>query len=153
MALPDMFMLRAVWGGRVEPAAQITGRVWDTITALASHGGVLALPWWSVGDTPVVVSDSREHLDVYTLPKARARHAILLTQYPDSRDPKAPPHAVATITAGIPEGLGASNQIVITLATTAYTTPGCCFPPTRSCPTRPAWWKPSRVSGSLTTPA
>jgi hypothetical protein len=99
------------------------------VTGLAALGGVCALPWWSVADDPVVVSASRADFEAYVTPQAAAGTSIFLTQYPNARDPEAPPHAVAFVQAGRGEWLPPSNQVEVTFVVNQLTTPRRPFPP------------------------
>ncbi|MDR1511991.1 MAG: hypothetical protein LBS56_00700 [Propionibacteriaceae bacterium] len=127
-SLPDTYALRAEWGGRAEPAEQVTARIWDTLTGLARLGGVFALPWWTVSDDPIIVSADRATFDAHVSPQAAQQRPVLLTQHPDAFDPDAPPHGVATFLAGQPVARASNNQIVLTFASDQYVYPRRRFP-------------------------
>ena len=48
MSLPDHVLLRAEWGGRVDPLETQIAMIWDCMERLRSYGGFFTEPWLSL---------------------------------------------------------------------------------------------------------
>ena len=118
MGYPGKLLLRAVWGGRVDPLEAQVDMVWQCFKRLAVYGGFLAQPWYSLRQLPVVpvVSHTALYADMtQTCNDPDGWHGFTQTEL---RSKDAPPNVTLSVRVSRPEGGPhlAANLVVADMA-------------------------------------
>jgi|GEM_PF-4754833 len=112
---PDNLLLRAQWGGRADTPDAQTGMVWELMSRLARHGGILAEPWNSLDVLPLralsPVRDLAELTAAMTL--ARRDHRTDSLSFMQAMNGQA--YLTMSVSIGNPTGSGrkAANTVLV----------------------------------------